>query len=95
MKYISVDVKLGNEKSGITKRMVVVFPEDLVHSIVAKGILYSLWEQYPTATLAVHAAGFTDAYMNKAYDSSVSMNLKADPTDAARFNLSNYGGNVL
>lgn len=91
MKYISFDVKMGS----LTRRQVVVFPNDLTHSIMADGVLAALRNQFPTASLSIHAAGFAESLVASTYEHSESMGIPADPEDAARFNLSDYGGHIL
>lgn len=92
MKYISIDMSL----SGITRRLVTVFPEAVTHEIMARALISAYREEWPRSLLSVHAAGFTNAQMVDAHGKGESMGgVKSDPMDAQMFNTSDYSGNIL
>ena len=98
MKYIGLDVTfkgLTADQPSVTKRMVVSFPDDLVHSMVADAMKHAARRQWRGADVKVSTAGFIEATARDTHGKSESLGIKSDANDARRFNMANYGGNIL
>lgn len=93
MKYVGIDVQ--HPGLGLTKRLVVAFPEDLVHAEVAKALVEVAVKQWPKSSVSVGSAGFMSVEAKSTHGKSESLRLEADVEDAVRFNMSDYGGNYL
>lgn len=93
MKYVSIDVHFSPNNG---KRFVIAFPNDLIHEDVAKAMIQvAVRQQWPKAVATVHAAGEIDVMAHETFGKSTTLQVLADPEDAAKFNTSDYGGNYL
>lgn len=95
MKYVRIDVTHGpGTPTEIKKGLVVAFPDDLTHSVVADALRMVARRTWRSATVEVGSAGFFNGRMDSTHGSSESLGgLKADKDDAVRFNMMDYGGN--
>ena len=91
MKYVGINVRMR----GGTRRMVVAFPEDLTHAIVAKWMIRACREEWPTALLTTVSAGNIDPKTGETFGRSESLGKESDPKDRLYFNNSDYGGHIL
>ena len=67
----------------------ILFPENLVHSDVAEGMING-----PLAGYKVHSAGFLPSVgiHSSVYGGSETLGVQHDPEDSHRINLCDYGG---
>ena len=97
MKYVGIDVTHGaGTNTELTKRLIVAFPDDLVHADVAAVMKVVARQSWPKAKVETGSAGFFTGRMDSTYGESTSLGgLKSDKDDATRFNMMDYGGNHL
>lgn len=91
MKYVGIDVGHGN----LTKRLVVVFPDDFVHKDVAEALKTVARKSWPKSHVSTGSGGFIGVVAGDTYGKSESLGLTADKDDARKFNFADYGGNYL
>lgn len=95
MKYISIDVTHGKGDGELTKRLIVAFPEDLIHVDMAQVVEKLAKMTFPRARVAVRSAGFVTV-AGKCHGASETLGLKSDPeVDTMCFNSGDYGGNYI
>lgn len=90
MKYVSVDMHLGD----MVRRIVVAFPNDLTHALMAKAVEVVCQTEWKGCKTTVHAAGEIEVEADSTHGESLSLGIKADPEDARMFNLSDYAGHI-
>ena len=90
MKYVGIDVKIDD----MTRRLVVVFPNDLVHDLVGRAVAQACTVQWPEADISIVTAGEADAHLRSVYGTSVTLDLASNKVDVMAFNGSDYGGHV-
>lgn len=90
MKYVGIDVKLD----GMTRRLVVVFPNDLVHDLVGRAVAQACVVQWPEADVTIVSAGEADAHLHTVHGTSVTLELTSSKVDVGAFNSSDYGGHI-
>lgn len=88
MKYIAINVKTNN----INTRLVIAFPNDLVHSLVAESMTECCKRQWPKSSVTTYSAGEITMKEIQTFGHSESLGLEADSTDARTLLSSDYGG---
>lgn len=88
MKYVSINVKVSN----INTRLVIAFPNDLVHAEVAESMVMCCHRQWPGSKVTIYSAGEIDMDEVRTFGHSESLGLESDPSDARALISSDYGG---
>lgn len=95
MKYIGIDVTFGKGDGALTKRLIMTFPEELVHADAAPVLKQLVTKTFPKAVIKVSTAGFITA-AGLCSGKSETLNLSSDPSlDTACFRFGDYGGNYI
>lgn len=93
MKYITLHLSSPRE-SRFTKDLVIAFPNDLVHKIVAEALKAAAQVQWPDYKVEVIAAGDIEVAAQYTGGKSESLKLKGRQIDAMSFNFADYGNNI-
>ena len=88
MKYVSLNVKHG----GVTQKLVIAFPNDLVHAEVSKAMQLCCRAHWKGAQIQTVNAG--DIWIDDAITGghSESLGLTGNPEDSRTFLSSDHGG---
>ena len=86
MKYVGIDVS----HAGMTRRMIIAFPNDFVHLLVGKAVKTVCEEQWPKSKVTIVTAGDIELSVESTSGRSVSLGLVADHADAVLLEASDY-----
>lgn len=91
MKYVGIDVT----HSGLTRRMIIAFPNDLIHLFVGTVMKAACEEQWPEADVKIATAGDIDLEVHETSGKSESLKLASEEGDARLLEASDYSLHIL
>ncbi len=91
MKYIVMRVQPKN--STLTMEVPFLFPELLVHSMIAEHMTAALAAHFPESTIEPISAGFVSSFAaeDECYGKSDSLKLESRPEDGRLISMCDYG----
>lgn len=90
MKYVAFDVVNGD----LARRIVVAFPNEVVHADMAEGVEHALRLSCPKSEVRLTSAGSITAIATDVSGDSESLGLEHDIVDLNSFNGANYGFHI-
>lgn len=96
MKYIGLDITHGKGDGALTKRLIITFPDDLVHADVSQMMHHLALRTFPKAQAVKVATAGSVTVRGRCSGRSESLNIGSQPVDDTKcLNFADYGGNYL